>query len=286
MNVMKTAVLMAALAGLLMLLGGLVAGDQGVILAFIIALGMNFFSYWFSDKIVLKMYRAQEVSEHEAPELYRIIRSLTESAGLPMPRVYIIPTDTPNAFATGRNPSHAAVAVTQGILRILDTDELAGVLGHELAHVKNRDILIQTIAATFASAISFLAFMARWGAIFGGVGGDDEEGGGILGLLAAAIVAPIAATLIQLAISRSEEFRADKRGAEISDNPSALASALQKLHRGVQSRPLRATPSHNATAHMFIVTPLTGKGLASLFRTHPPTEERVARLQDLAREWR
>ncbi len=283
MNTIKTTVLMAGLAGILMLLGGLVAGDQGVIIAFIIAMGINFFSYWFSDKLVLTMYRAQEVSAAEAPELYQIVRNLADRAGLPMPRVYIIPTDTPNAFATGRNPSHAVVAVTQGILRILSRDELEGVLGHELAHVKNRDILIQTVAATLASAISFLAFMARWGAIFGGFGGrDDDDSGGILGLLAMAILAPIAAMIIQLAISRSREYMADETGAHISGRPLSLASALRKLSLGVQQRPLAATPSHNATAHMFIVKPFSGRGLTSLFSTHPPTEERIARLQEIA----
>jgi heat shock protein HtpX len=285
MNSIKTAVLMAGLAGILMVLGGLAAGDQGVIMAFIIAMGMNFFSYWFSDKLVLAMYRAQEVSSIEAPELHHIVRNLADRAGLPMPRVYVIPTETPNAFATGRNPSHAVVAVTEGILRILSRDELEGVLGHELAHVKHRDILIQTVAATFASAISFLAFMTRWGAMFGGFGGRDEnDGGGILGLLVMAIVAPIAAMIIQLAISRSREFGADATGAHISGRPLALANALRKLSLGVQRRPLADTPSHNATAHMFIVKPFSGRGLAALFSTHPSTEERIARLQEIARQ--
>jgi heat shock protein HtpX len=283
MNSLKTAVLMAGLAGLLMLLGGLVAGNQGVILAFIMAMGMNFFSYWLSDKLVLTMYRAQEVSANDAPELYQIVGNLAERAGLPMPRVYIIPTETPNAFATGRNPSHAVVAVTEGILRILSRDELEGVLGHELAHVKHRDILIQTVAATLASAISFLAFMARWGALFGLGGRDENGGGGILELLAMAIVAPIAALIIQLAISRSREFGADATGAQISGRPLSLASALRKLSLRVQQHPLAATPSRNATAHMFIVNPFSASGLAALFRTHPPTEERIARLQDMAR---
>lgn len=280
-NSVKTAALMAGLAGMLMLIGGAIGGDQGVVLAFLVAMGLNFFSYWFSDKMVLTMYRAQEVSERDAPDLHRIVRRLADRAGLPMPRVYIIPSDNPNAFATGRNPSHAAVAVTQGILRMLNQEELEGVLGHELGHVKHRDILIQTVAATFASAISLLAYMARWGAIFG-LGGRDDRDGGILGLLAMAIVAPIAATIIRLAISRSEEFRADRAGAEISGRPLALASALQKLQRGAQSRPLRATPSHNATAHMFIMTPFAGGGLSSLFSTHPSTDERIARLRNLA----
>ena len=282
MNSMKTAVLMAGLAGLLMLVGGMIAGDGGIVMAFIIAMGMNFFSYWYSDKLVLKMYRAQEVSQSSAPELYRLVERLAAQAKLPMPKVYIIPTETPNAFATGRNPQNAAVAVTAGIMRMLTQEELAGVLAHELGHVKHRDILISTIAATFATAISFLATMARWGAIFGG-GGDDDDGGGILGLLAAAIIAPIAAAVIQMAISRSREFMADKAGGEISGSPLALASALDKISRGVQARPLAATPSHEATAHMFIMKPFSAGGLASLFSTHPSTEERIARLKEMAR---
>ena len=283
MNSIKTAALMAGLAGLLMVVGGVVAGDQGIVMAFIVAMGMNFFSYWFSDKLVLKMYRAKEVSESSAPELYRMVRRLTERAKLPMPKVYIIPTETPNAFATGRNPQHAAVAVTSGIMRMLSQEELAGVLAHELGHVKNRDILISTIAATFATAISFLATMARWGAMFGGGSRDDDEGGGIIGLLATAIIAPIAAAIIQMAISRSREFMADKAGAEISGSPLALANALSKISRGVEARPLAATPSHNATAHMFIMKPFSGGGLMSLFSTHPSTEDRIARLQEMAR---
>jgi heat shock protein HtpX len=241
-------------------------------------------SYIFRD-IFLNPFLAVKTSFVKwEVESTRIVRRLTDRAGLPMPRVYIIPSENPNAFATGRSPSHAAVAVTQGILRMLTREELEGVLGHELAHVKHRDILIQTIAATFASAISFLAFMARWGAIFG-LGGRDDRNGGVLGLLAMAIVAPIAATIIRLAISRSEEFRADRAGAEISGQPLALAGALQKLQRGVQFRPMAATPSHNAAAHMFIMQPFTGAGLASLFSTHPPTEERIARLRNLATTW-
>ena len=282
MNSMKTAVLMAGLAGLLMLVGGAVAGDQGIVMAFIVAMGMNFFSYWYSDKLVLKMYRAQEVSQSSAPDLYRLVGRLADQAQLPMPKVYIIPTDTPNAFATGRNPQNAAVAVTSGIMRMLTQEELAGVLAHELGHVKHRDILISTIAATFATAISFLATMARWGAMFGG-GRDDDDDGGMIGLLVAAIVAPIAAAIIQMAISRSREFMADKAGAEISGSPLALARALEKISLGVKSRPLAATPAHNATAHMFIMKPFSGGGLMSLFSTHPSTEERIARLQDMAR---
>ena len=283
MNAIKTGLLMSGLAAILMLIGGAVGGDRGVGMAFIIALGMNFFSYWFSDKIVLKMYGAQEVSAAEAPELYALVQNLAGRARLPMPRVYVIPSDSPNAFATGRNPEHAAVAVTQGIVRMLSSDELAGVLGHELGHVANRDILIQTIAATFASAISFLAYMARMTAFFGGGNRDDDEGGGGLELLVMAILAPIAAMLIQLAISRSREYLADDAGARISGNPLALAQALQKISLGVQRLPLQPTPSHNATAHMFIIKPFIGGGLAALFSTHPSTEERIARLQELAR---
>ncbi len=283
MNSMKTVVLMAGLAGILMLIGGMVAGDRGMVMMFIVALAMNFFSYWFSDKLVLRMYNAQEVSEGSAPELYGLVRQLATNANLPMPKVYIIPTDTPNAFATGRDPNHAAVAVTNGIMRMLNRDELAGVIGHELGHVKNRDILIQTIAATFATAISFVASMARWGAMFSGGRDDDRDGGGAIGMLAAAIVAPIAAMLIQMAISRSREFMADRAGAEISGQPLSLARALQKISMGVERFPLTQTPSHNATAHLFIMKPFSGSGLASLFSTHPATEERIARLEELAR---
>ena len=284
MNSIKTAVLMAGLAGILMLVGGMVAGDRGIVMMFIVALGMNFFSYWFSDKLVLRMYNAQEVSASSAPELYGLVQQLTANAGLPMPKVYIIPTETPNAFATGRDPNHAAVAVTNGIMRMLNRDELAGVIGHELGHVKNRDILIQTIAATFATAISFVASMARWGAMFaGGSRDDDRDGGGALGMLFAAIVAPIAAMLIQMAISRSREFMADRAGAEISGQPLSLARALQKISMGVERFPLTQTPTHNATAHLFIMKPFSGSGLASLFSTHPATEERIARLEELAR---
>ncbi|PID57438.1 protease HtpX [candidate division KSB3 bacterium] len=283
MNSVKTAVLMAGLAGLLMAVGGVVAGDSGIVTAFIIALGMNFFSYWYSDKIVLKMYRAKEVSASSAPDLYRLVERLTKQANLPMPNVYIIPTENPNAFATGRNPKHAAVAVTSGIMRLLTQEELAGVISHELGHVKHRDILVSTIAATFATAVSFLASMARWAAIFGGGRDDDDDGGGIIGLLAATILAPIAAAIIQMAISRSREFMADKAGAEISGAPLALANALSKISRGVEARPLAATPSHNATAHMFIMKPFSGsKGLMSLFSTHPSTEERISRLRAMA----
>lgn len=283
MNMFKTAVLLTALTLLFIWIGGAIGGRGGMVIAFIFALVMNFVSYWFSDKIVLAMYRAQEAAEIEVPAVFRIVRSLTQKANLPMPKVYIIPTDTPNAFATGRNPSHAAVAVTDGILRLLNEDELEGVLAHELAHVKNRDILISTIVATIAGAIFMLANMARWAAIFGGFGGRDRRGGGgnVLALLLVAIVAPIAALLIQLAISRAREYQADQSGGRISGNPLGLANALRKLHAGVHRFPMRqANPT---TAHMFIVNPLTGKGMVSLFSTHPPMEQRVARLEDLSR---
>ncbi|HWP50047.1 MAG TPA: zinc metalloprotease HtpX [Candidatus Limnocylindrales bacterium] len=286
-NVFKTALLMAGLAILLMFIGGLVGGRQGVIVAFIFSLAMNFFSYWFSDKIVLSLYGAREVGPQEAPELYDIVRNLAIKAGLPMPRVYIIPSDTPNAFATGRNPDHAVVAATEGILRILNRQELEGVLGHELAHVKNRDILTSTIAATMASAIFFLADMARWGFMFGGFSRDDEDrgAGGAIASLLMIILAPIAAMLIQMAISRSREYGADEDGAMISGRPLALASALRNIETAVYRRPmLEASPT---TAHLFIINPLKslkGDGLFSLFSTHPPTEKRIERLEQIARQ--
>lgn len=247
-----------------------------MMMAFIFALGMNLFAYWFSDKMVLRMYKAQVVTEAESPRLYNIVRELAMKAQLPMPKVYIIPTDTPNAFATGRNPEHAAVAATQGILNLLSDGELRGVIGHELAHVKHRDILISTIAAVFAGAIAMIAHMAQWGAIFGGYGRSDNDRGNIWGALAIAILSPIAAMLIQMAISRSREYAADEGGARFHGNPRDLASALAKLHRGAQLRPMNANP---ATAHMFIVNPLSAKGMMSLFSTHPPVEERIARLE-------
>jgi len=274
-NTVKTVILLGALTGLLMLIGGYFGSRQGIIIAFIFAMVMNFGSYWFSDKLVLKMYRARQVSESEVPELYSLIKTLALSAGLPMPKVYIIPGDTPNAFATGRDEQHAVVAVTEGILRILNRDELEGVLSHELTHIKNRDMLIGGIAATLAGAIVMLASMAKWAAIFG-VGGDDDEGGGIFGLILMAILAPIAAMLIQMAISRSREYLADEGGARISGKPRGLASALEKLSQASKAIPMRANPS---TAHMFIVNPLTGKSFTNLFNTHPPTEERIARLK-------
>jgi heat shock protein HtpX len=286
MNQFKTFFLMLVLTVLFILVGTAIGGRSGAIYAFIFAALMNFFTYWFSDKIVLRMYGAKEVSQSEAPELYGIVAELTSKASLPMPKVYTMENDTPNAFATGRNPQHAAVAVTTGILRILSRDELMGVIGHELSHIQHRDILISTIAATMAGAISVLASMARWGAMFGGFGrSDDEEGGGggnILVVLFVSIFASIAAMLIQLAISRSREYLADEGGAHLA-HPLSLAKALQKLEIASQRVPMDANPS---TAHMFIVNPLRGGGVLSLFSTHPPIEERVARLEEMARTGR
>jgi heat shock protein HtpX len=282
MNTLKVTFLMALLTVLLVTLGGALGGQGGMLIALVMAGGMNFFSYWFSDKMVLSMYGAQEITESDDPRFYGIVRRLAIRAGLPMPKVYLIDTDTPNAFATGRNPQHAAVAATTGILRILSEDELAGVMAHELAHVKNRDILIQTVAATFAGAITYLAHMAQFAAMFGGGRHDDDEGGGggIFGMILMAILAPIAAMLVQMAISRSREFGADAGGASISGSPLSLANALQKLEMGNQQVPMEANA---ATAHMFIVSPLTGGGMMSLFSTHPPMAARVARLQEMAR---
>jgi heat shock protein HtpX len=287
MNTFRTVILLAVLTALLVWIGDMFGGRQGAIMALILAGGMNFFSYWFSDKIVIKMYGGQEVTAQDDPELYGLVQDLTQRAGLPMPRVYVLPQDTPNAFATGRNPEHAAVAVTQGIRRILNKRELAGVLGHELTHVKNRDILVSTIAATLAGAISYLAYMAQWAAIFGGGRSRDDEGGGgnVFGLLFMIIVAPLAAMLIQMAVSRSREYGADQGGANVTGDPLALASALRRLEMGVQNIPLEVNnATANATAHMFIVNPLTGGGLASLFSTHPPMEERIARLEEMAKK--
>lgn len=279
MNIVKTGLLLGALTGLLMLIGGYFGGQNGIFVAFIFAMIMNFGSYWFSDKLILRMYKAQEVSENQAPELYGIVKNLAMKASLPMPKVYIIPETTPNAFATGRNEHHAVVAVTEGILRILNRDELEGVIAHELAHIKNKDMLIGSIAATLAGAIVMMAHMAQWAAIFGGASRDnDDEGGGVVGLIFMAILAPIAATIIQMAISRSREYIADESGANISKKPYGLAGALEKLSRASQSVPMDANPS---TAHMFIVNPLTGKSLMNLFSTHPPIEERVARLRTM-----
>jgi heat shock protein HtpX len=277
-NTIKTALLLSVLGVIMLFIGNAFGGRQGMMIALVIAIGVNFFSYWFSDKLALMTYRAQKVSPEEAPELHSIVDDLSRRAGLPKPGVYIIPTETPNAFATGRNPSHASVAVTQGILRILNRDELTGVLAHELAHVSNRDILISSIAATLATAITFMAHMARMAAFFGGMSRDRDDNGNVIGALALAIVAPIAAMLVQLAVSRSREYQADRSGALISGKPEGLASALMKLHHAADVVPMEATPS---TAHMFIVNPLRG-GLSSLFSTHPPMEERVSRLNKMA----
>ena len=282
MNAAKTAVLMVALTIILVLVGQALGGRGGALFAFVMALVMNFTTYWFSDKIVLRMYGAKEVPPDERWEVTDIVRDLTMRAGMPMPKVYVIPDDSANAFATGRSPSHAAVAVTEGITRILTREELAGVIGHELAHVRNRDILIGTIAATMAGAISMLAYMGKFAAIFGGGGRNSDEegegGGGIFTLLIMAIVAPIAAMLIQLAISRAREYGADQGGAKISGNPLYLANALRKLEVAAQKIPLDANQS---TAHMFIVNPLTGGSFASLFSTHPPIAERIKRLEQM-----
>ena len=278
MNALKTTFLMALMTVLLMLAGQAIGGRSGMTFALVMAGVMNFASYWFSDKIVLAMYGAREVSETDYPQFYGLVRELAVQAGIPMPRVYIIDSETPNAFATGRNPEHAAVAATSGIMRILTRDELLGVMAHELSHVKHRDILISSIAATFAGAITYLAHMAQWAAFFGGGRDRDEEGGGF-GLLLMAIVAPIAAMLIQMAISRAREYDADKGGATVSGNPLYLASALRKLEMANRQIPMEANP---ASAHMFIVNPLTGDGLMSLFSTHPPLEERVRRLEAMA----
>jgi len=284
MNQFKTFILMLVLTGLFILVGSAIGGRNGAVYAFIFAALMNFFAYWFSDKIVLRMYRAQPVSQSEAPELYQIVGELVNKASLPMPKVYIIENDTPNAFATGRNPEHAAVAVTSGILKILSKEELMGVIGHELSHIQHRDILISSIAATIAGAISMLASMARWGAIFGVGRSDDDEGGGgnILFVLLFTMVASVSAMLIQMAISRSREYLADEGGAHLS-NPLSLAKALGKLEVAAQRIPMNANPS---TAHMFIVNPLRGGGVLSLFSTHPPIEERIAKLEEMARTGR
>jgi len=285
MNHFRTFVLMLVLTGLFILVGTAIGGRSGAIYAFVFAGLMNFVMYWFSDKIVLRMYSAKQVTQGEAPVLYQIVGELVNKASLPMPKVYIIENDTPNAFATGRNPEHAAVAVTTGILRILSKEELMGVIGHELSHIKHRDILISTIAATMAGAISMLASMARWGAIFGGGRSNDEEGGGggnILVVILVSIFASIAAMLVQMAISRSREYMADEGGAHLA-NPLSLAKALGKLEVAAQRVPMEANPS---TAHMFIVNPLRGGGVLSLFSTHPPIEERIAKLEEMARTGR
>ncbi len=280
LNTLKITFLMLILMLIFVWVGYLMGGQNGMVIAFILAVGMNFFSYWFSDKLVLKQYRAREVSENDHPRLYQIVRRVATMAMVPMPRVYIVPTKAPNAFATGRDMEHAAVAVTEGILELLNDNELEGVIGHELAHIKNRDMLLGTIVATFAGAISILAMMARWGAILGGYSRDNNRGGGI-GMLVAAIVAPLVAIIIQIAISRQREFKADAIGAKMTGQYQGLASALQKLHRAPVRLRLDEKP---ATAHLMIANPLSGKGFSSLFSTHPPVEERVKRLRKMTQQ--
>jgi heat shock protein HtpX len=277
-NLMKTAMLMAAITALFMFMGSVIGGQQGMMIALVVALGMNFFSYWFSDKLVLKMYNAQQVDAQSAPQFYGMVQELAQRAQLPMPKVYLIQEDAPNAFATGRNPDHAAVAATTGILRVLSERELRGVMAHELAHVRHRDILISTVSATMAGAISMLANFAMF------FGGRDSEGRAVnpIAGIAMMILAPLAASLIQMAISRSREFEADRGGAEISGDPQALASALQKIQRYAQGIPLQATERHPETAQMMIMNPLSGGGLRGLFSTHPSTEERVERLLQMS----
>jgi heat shock protein HtpX len=280
-NTLKTTLLLGLLTGLLVIAGGLIGGNSGMLLGFVFAVVLNFGSYWFSDKIALKMAGAREVSYAEAPELHDMVARLAQASGLPKPRVAIVEADAPNAFATGRNPSNGLVAVTTGIVKILDRRELAAVISHELGHIRNRDILISAIAATFAGAITMLAHLGQFAMIFGGRSDDDDDGGGIFGALLMIILAPIAATIIQLAISRSREFGADRTGAEVGGDPEALASALEKLDAYSRHIPLPVNP---AASHMFIVKPLTGFSMQSLFSSHPPTEQRVARLRQIARE--
>ena len=279
---MKVTIMMLALMLLFMWVGFLVGGQRGMIMAFVLAAGMNFFAYWFSDKMVLRMYRAREVSESDHPRLFRIVKRVATQAMIPIPRVYIVPSKAPNAFATGRNVEHAAVATTEGLLELLNDDELEGVIGHEIAHIMNKDMLIGTVAATFAGAVGILASFARWGAIFGGVGGrDNNRSGGGIGLLVAAIVAPLAAMLIQMAISRQREYKADRIGAKVSGKPTALASALRKIHKAPVRLNLDDRP---ATAHLMIANPLSGKGLTNLFSTHPPVEKRIELLEKMVYE--
>ncbi len=279
-NQLKTTVLLAALTVLIVLIGRMFGGNQGMMIAFVFAMVMNFGSYWFSDKIVLAMYRATELTPTEAPEIHQMVDELAQRGGLPKPRIYMIPSEAPNAFATGRNPEHAVVAVTQGIVRLLNPEELKGVLAHELGHVKNRDILIGSIAATLAGVVMMLASMARFAAIFGIGGSDDDDGGNIFGLILMSILAPLAAMLIQMAISRSREFLADQTGARLAGNPRSLASALEKLATASKRIPMQE--ASQATAHMFIVNPLSGGGFSKWFSTHPPMEERVRRLRSMA----
>lgn len=279
---LRTTLLLAALTALIVWLGGMIGGSQGAMIALVMAGVMNFGSYWFSDKIVIRMYGGQEIQQQDDPELYGMVQRLAQQNGMPMPKLFLIPSESPNAFATGRNPEHAAVAVTAGIRRLLTRRELEGVLAHELAHVTNRDILISSIAATLAGAVMTLARMAQWGMMFGGGRRDDDrDGGGVLGLLVTMVVAPLAAMLIQMAISRSREFQADDTGARLVRDPEALASALRKIAGASEQIPLDASPQ---TAHMFIINPLRASSLRNLFSTHPPLEERLERLQRVATE--
>jgi heat shock protein HtpX len=278
-NQLKTGLLLGLLTALILIFGNLLGGQTGLVIAFILAIGMNVSSYWFSDRIVLSMYKAREVSPQEAPELHRIVEELAQKAGLPKPRVTVIPEEAPNAFATGRDPKHGVVAVTEGIMRLLSREELKGVLAHEMGHIRNRDILIQTVAATLAGVIMFVSSMVKWAAIFGMGGGNDDEGGNPLLALVLAIVAPIAAMLIQMAISRSREYLADQTGAGLSGHPGSLASALEKLDAYSRKVPVRH--GNPATAHMFIVNPFSGRNLGNLFSTHPPIQDRVARLRSM-----
>ena len=281
-NAIKTTVLLGLLTGLLLWIGQWIGGPQGLVIALVFAAAMNFGSYWFADRFVLAMYGARELSEQDAPDLFRIVRELATGIAMPMPRVYLVPSDSPNAFATGRSPEHAAVAVTEGILKLLTHDELRGVLAHELSHVRNRDTLISAVAATLAGVIMMVARMAYWAALFGGMRRDErEEGGSPFGFLAMIIVAPIAATLIQLAISRAREYQADASGAHILHRPQELADALEKIARVSNRIPL--TAAGPATAHLWIVNPLKGDRLANLFSTHPPIEERIRRLRAMSR---
>lgn len=280
MNYFKTGVLLLALMFLLVWIGSMIGGQQGALIAFIFALAINFASYWFSDKIILKMYKAKEATRFEAPELYDLVEDLAIDAKIPMPKVCIIPMDIPNAFATGRDPKHAAVCVTTNLMNTLNSEELKGVLAHELAHIKNRDTLIMTVAASVAGAVMMIAYMARWAAIFGGYNrGSRDRGGGLIGIIAISILAPLAATIVQLAISRTREYAADKRGASFAHSPLGLAQALRKLEGASARRRINISPN---TAHLFIVNPLRGNFIATLFSTHPPIEERVRRLESMS----
>jgi len=279
-NYFKIVLLLILLAFLLIWVGGIFGGPRGAMIAFIFALLLNVGSWWFSDKIVLAMYRAQELPENQFPQIHQIVKELAQQARIPAPKIYIAPSNAPNAFATGRNPEHGVVCVTQGILNTLEREELKGVIAHEIAHIKNRDTLVMTVTAALASAVMMLAYMARWAAIFGGFGGRDRDNnGGIIGLLAVAILAPLAAMLIQLAISRSREYGADSRGAHLAGSGRGLASALRKLQKASSYYRMNASPQ---TAHLFIVNPLRGDFVANLFSTHPPVEKRIERLQAIS----